>query len=382
MSVGVIRTTRALALALLLLATSAPVQGSDYASLRAEVEARLAALQQRVLDSAHNRDVGPARELFDGWLYHARLTGDHTSWQQAAAALAELEQRSLTPPCSEQAQLALAMHQPARAAVALRACPDLEAGKLQADINLYQGRYAAAVAGMTVLLNRNPLPEYFAWMATWRLYSGSPQEAHALLEAAEKRYHNRNSHQLAWFRLQRGIVALEQRDLETARILFEQSLAQLPGWWLAQEHLAETLVLQGDSAAAATLYDEVIHSTGAGEFLAARAEIALAEGDQALAETLLERARANFEARLETLAGHAVEFFLDHGPADRALALARADYDARPFGDSATLLARALLAAGDAAGAVNVLQPEVDKGWTTPDARRVLAEANARLTPP
>lgn len=187
--------------------------------------------------------------------------------------------------------MALAMHQPARTAEALRACPELETGKLQADINLYQGRYAEAVTGMTELLNRNPLPEYFTWMATWRLYSGSPQEAHALLEAAEKRYHNRNIHQLARFRLQRGIVALEQRDLETARIFFEQSLERLPGWWLAQEHLAETLALQGDRAAAAKLYDEVIASTGAGEFLAARAEIAVAEGDEALADELIERAR-------------------------------------------------------------------------------------------
>lgn len=379
MTVGAIRKTRALTLALLLFAAAVPVQGADYATLRASVEQGLQAVQQRVLDSATNRNVTPARELFDGWLYHARLTGDNDSWQQAAAALTELEQRSLTPPCSEQAQLALAMHQPARAAEALRACPELEAGKLQTDINLYQGRYAEAVAGMTALLNRNPLPEHFVWMATWRLYSGSPQEAHALLEAAEKRYHNRNSHQLAWFRLQRGIVALEQRDLETARILFEQSLERLPGWWLAQEHLAETLVLQGDRAAAAILYDEVIESTGAGEFLAARAEIALADDDEALADALLERARANFDERPAMLAGHAVEFFIDHGPADRALALSRADYEARPFGDSATLLARALLNAGDAAEAVNVLQPELEKGWNTAAAREVLAEASRRV---
>jgi tetratricopeptide (TPR) repeat protein len=376
---ALLRNATALALALLLLTAAGAVHGSDYTTLRDGVEQRLAALQQRVLDSADNRDVTPARELFEGWLYHARLTGDTHSWQQAAAALAELEQRSLTPPCSEQAQLALATHQPARAAEALQACPELAAGKLRADIDLYQGRYAEAVAGMTRLLNRNPLPEYFAWMATWRLYSGSPEEAHALLEAAEKRYHNRNPHQLAWFSLQRGIVALEQRDLERARILFEQSLQRLPGWWLAQEHLAETLLLQADSAGAAALYDEVIASTGAGEFLAARAEIAMAQGDTALADELIERARANFEERLASLAGHAVEFFLDHGPADRALSLARADYEARPFGDSATLLARALLASGDAAGAVAVLEPEVAKGWNTAEARRVLLEAETAL---
>ncbi|MDO8863954.1 hypothetical protein Q6D67_19900 [Haliea sp. E1-2-M8] len=377
------RFRNAAALALLLVAAAVSAQGSyDYATLRTGLEQRLETLQQRLLDTAHNRDLTPARELFQGWLYHARLTGDTGSWQRAATALVQLEQRSLTPPCSEQAQLALAMHQPTRAATALEACPDLDAVRLQADIDLYQGRYAEAVAGMTRLLNRSPLPEHFAWMATWRLYSGSPQEAHALLEAAETRYHNRNPHQLAWFMLQRGIIALEQRDLQRARILFEQSLERLPGWWLAQEHLAETLLLQGESAAAAKLYDEVIAGTGAGEFLAARAGIARADGDEALADDLLQRARANFEQRPAALAGHAVEFFLDHGPADRALALARADYEARPFGASATLLARALLAAGDPAGAVAVLQPEVEHGWNTPEAQRVLAEANTRLTPP
>ncbi|MEQ9464367.1 MAG: hypothetical protein RJQ10_11970 [Haliea sp.] len=374
--------SRIAAALVLLLAIALPAQGSDYAALRAGLEQRLDALQQRLLDTGHNRDLAPARELFEGWLYHARLTGDHGSWQRASAALDELEQRSLALPCAEQAQLALATHQPAGAAAALERCPDVAAGKLQADIDLYQGRYPAAVARMTRLLNRDPLPEYFAWMASWRLYSGSPQEAHALLEAAEKRYHNRNPHQHAWFRLQRGIVALEQGDLERARIFFEQSLAQLPGWWLAQEHLAETLLLQGDSAAAALLYDEVIASTGAGEFLAARAGIAGSAGDEALASALLARARADFDQRPATLAGHAVEFFLEHGPPERALALARADYEARPYGGSATLLARALLAAGDAAAAVAVLQPEVDRGWNTAEAQRVLAEASARLGSP
>jgi tetratricopeptide (TPR) repeat protein len=362
---------------------AAPAYSSDYASLKQDLERRLEALQQHLEGSVEQRDVVPARDLVTGWLYHARLTGEPRSYLQARAALAELETRSTTPPCNEQAQLALATHQPELAARALQHCPDRKDAKLLADIALYQGRYSEAAAVMSQLLNTAPLPEYFAWMARWRAYSGSPQEAHALLEAAERRYHNRNAHQLAWFKLQRGIVALEQHDLDRARILFEQAVARLPGWWLAEEHLAETLQLLGDSEAAAALYDRVIASTGAGEFLAARAEIASAQGDNERASGLLLLARQDFERRLqllpEAVGGHAVEFFLDHGPISTALELARSDYQLRPFGESATLFARALLASGDTARAVEVLAPEVARGWNTEEAHRVLAEARSRL---
>lgn len=371
-----------LLLALLLVASwnSGWAASQDYPTARQVLEQRLAELEARCqTTTASQQDL---EAVVEGWLYHARLTGDTGSLRRAMQSAAHLHDGTGAS-CTLHARLALATHRPGDAADILNECPGssrapLETQALRAEIALYQGNYADAIRHNTELLNRHPLPEHFVRAAHLRGWGGSPQEAHALLEAAQKRYHNGNPHQESWFWLQRGIVALEQGDMERGRLLFERAVDAFPGWWLAQEHLAETLHALGDTQAASALYDQVIASTGAGEFLAARAMIAGVLGDESAAEALLSRARQDFEKRLQTLpeavAGHAVDFYLEHGPRDKALALAQADHARRPFGASATLLARALLQHDRPGEALQVLQPHVERGWRTAEAHWTLAK--------
>ncbi|GAB3274201.1 hypothetical protein GCM10027297_08230 [Parahaliea aestuarii] len=350
----------------------------DYPSLRDRHEQQLAALEQALESSRESGATAPARRLFEGWLYHARLTGELASFDRAETALAELEARSRTaPPCREQAELAMANHRIEAAARALQACPAADNRDLLIDIDYYQGRYQAALAGAVALLNERNLPADYVRLARLRQGTGSSREADALLEAAEQRYHNDNPHQLAWFHLQRGILALERKEYERARALFRRADRALPGWWLVQEHLAETSLLLGDEDLATELYDGVIAATGDPQFIAARAEIDRRQGQREAAEQAIEHARRTLDIRLQehpaAITGHAVDFYLNYGPVQRALELARRDYRQRPYGAAATQLATALRQAGDYRTALDILGAEVDAGWATPDALEELA---------
>jgi Tfp pilus assembly protein PilF len=223
-------------------------------------------------------------------------------------------------------------------------------------------------------------------MSTMRLHTGSPHEAAALLEAAERRYHDNSTHQQAWYKLQRGIIAMSSGQFERARALFYRALKIMPDWWLAQEHLAEVSVYLGDTQTAMQMYDKVIAATGYAEFLTARAELLLQSGQADAANADLVAARAQFDARMalypEAVAGHAVDFYLQHGPADRALALAEADYQRRPYGEAATKLAEAWLQNRRAQDAVDLLHKHINAGWQSADAHYVLATAYGVLGQP
>lgn len=357
---------------------------AGYAALRARQERRLAALEEGLANSTDRRATAPARQLFEGWLYHARLTGELSSFDRAAAALAVLEQRTRDqPPCREQAELALASHRIEAAAAALGACPGADHRDLLIDIDYYRGDYRRALTRAVNLLEERNLPADYIRLARLRQGTGSSREADALLEAAEQRYHNDNPHQIAWFRLQRGILALERGEHERARALFRRADAALPGWWLVEEHLAEVSLLLGDTATAERLYDKVIAATGNPQFIAARAEIDRARGREDEARQALQQARLALDARLQqhpaAVTGHAVDFFLTYGPPAEALSLARADYRQRPFGGAATHLATALRQTGDPEQALQVLLPQLDAGWATPRARAELGRIRDAL---
>ncbi|WP_157976644.1 tetratricopeptide repeat protein [Parahaliea mediterranea] len=356
----------------------------DYWVLKQRHEQHLATLAQALEDSRAARATGPARALFEGWLYHARLTGQLASFDHAEAALAELEARSRgEPPCREQAELAMASHRIEAAARALQACPGADNRDLLIDIDYYQGRYRAALDSAVALLNERNLPADYVRLARLRQGTGSTREADALLEAAEQRYHNDNPHQLAWLGLQRGILALERGEYQRARALFRRAQRALPDWWLVDEHLAETQMLLGDTDAAIALYDQVIDITGDPQFIAARADIDRRLGRETTALTGITRARAALQIRLEqhpaATTGHAVDFYLDHGPAQQALALAWQDYRQRPFGAAATRLARALHKVGEHRQALDILSAEVDAGWGTAEALQTLALIRGEL---
>jgi tetratricopeptide (TPR) repeat protein len=226
------------------------------------------------------------------------------------------------------------------------------------------------------------MPQYCR-LAQLRKKMGSPGEAAALLEAAEKRYHGASATVKAWLKLQRGLIAWDRGRLDEALALYRLADDELAGWWLIDEQIAELTRLTGDSTGAQALYEDVIRRTGLPEHMDELARL-LREG--AAPEKAIEwvrRAEAIHRARLaafpEASAGHAVDHFLQFGSPAEALTLARRNAELRPYGDAQIALATALFRAGHTGEAAELIARIEASGWNTAQLHAVAAQIDAGL---
>lgn len=362
----------------------APPAAADYTAILAKLDAGIA----RGLSLAQRNppDTLVALEVVALHLERAQLGGDYESYARAAALLTQLARdgKPSATHCALQARLDFTLHRLKAAETALKACPaavDAQAAaQLAGDIALQTGRYREAERIFRNLLNESPLPQHFARLATLRARTGAPAEAMALLEAAEKRYHGGSPVMVAWLRLQRGLVALDRGRLDEALALYLLAADALPGWWLIDEHRAEVLNLMGRTKEAQAIYESVVTRTGAPEFLDALSGMESAAGNTARAADLRQRARDLHDARLkqfpEAAAGHTLDHFLaDPANATRAFSLAKQNFAARPAGEAAIGLARALIATQQSRAAVTLLESQLAAGWDTAELHWVLADA-------
>jgi tetratricopeptide (TPR) repeat protein len=311
----------------------------------------------------------------------ARLTGDFDDYQQAELLLVASTATAgpLTRTCVPQAQVHYALHRLGAANAALDACPatvatDIVAG-LRADIAFHSGRYREAEAIYVQLVNQVGTPQHYIRLALLRNRMGSPGEAAALLEAAEKRFHGRSPAMRAWLKLQRGLVAFERGRIDEAIALYRLASDELPGWWLVDEHLAEARHVSGDTAGAKALYEDLVKRTGRPEHMDALARVLLEGEHPDAARSWIERAGTIYRERLasfpEASASHSAEHFLLFGNPLEALALARRSAQLRPFGESLIALAAAQFQAGLAGEAAASIETVLKSGWNTPQAHAV-----------
>ncbi|MEQ1517931.1 MAG: hypothetical protein ABL931_15740, partial [Usitatibacteraceae bacterium] len=279
------------------------------------------------------------------------------------------------------------LHRLKQAAAALDACPasveQTEMASLRADLALYSGRYRDAENTYRALVNDPGIPPNFIRLGLLKKWLGSPGEAAALLEAAEKRYHAGAPTMHAWLKLQRGLVALDRGRFDEALAMYRLASDALDGWWLIDEHIAEVLHLSGKTAEAKSLYESIVARTGNPEFMDALAAIEHELGNKDSAKTLTQKARAIYEKRLiafpEAAAGHALDHFLqDPADAKLALSLAQKNFETRPYGESAIALAKAWMLSGKPERAVPIIEAELAKGWDTAEAYWILGEARQR----
>ena len=320
----------------------------------------------------------------------ARLTGSYDDYAKAEALLATLPAgpKPSASLCLAQARLHYTLHRLKQASAALDACPTTaeptEVAALRADIALYSGRYREAEAVHRALVNDVGIPPNFVRLGLTKKWLGSPGEAAALLEAAEKRYHAGAPTMLAWLKLQRGLVALDRGRFDEALAMYRLAADALDGWWLIDEHIAEVLLLSGKTAEAKLLYESIVAHTGNPEFMDALAAIEHQGGNDGNAKKLLQKARAIYEQRLiafpEAAAGHALDHFVqDETDAKLALALAQKNFATRPYGEAAIALAKAWMLAAKPDRAVPLIEAQLASGWDTPQAYWILGQARQKL---
>ncbi|MEZ4385315.1 MAG: hypothetical protein R3A79_28570, partial [Nannocystaceae bacterium] len=250
---------------------------------------------------------------------------------------------------------------------------------LRADIAFQRGDYGVALAEFLRIADAKPNVTSLARLATYRWKTGDFDGADALYKRALEAYDGTAAQPRAWLRLMRGLLDLDRGRYHEAYAHYQHAEAELSGFWLIEEHIAEIRALLGDSAAAMDLYEDLIVRTENPEFMDALADLKEAHGDEARATALRTAAREAYEALLErypeAAAGHALGHYLDRGDAPaRALELAQANHAARPNGAAVIALAQALLAAGEGAQAQQTIEAALATKWSSAELHFVASE--------
>jgi tetratricopeptide (TPR) repeat protein len=327
------------------------------------------------------------------YVARARLTG---SYDDYAAAQATLDRAfALAPPRAgphlTQASLDFTMHRLGRAERMLDAIdayavpPDfeerVEALAMRGDIAFYRGDYgrAAELYGRVDKLEPGP-GTAFRW-AVYHTKTGRLDLAGRYFDAAVRASRMALPQFRANVELQKGTLELERGRWDAALSRFRAADAIFPGHWLIQEHIAEALVLKGETAAAERLYADIVRRTGNPEYMDALAALASVRGDAAAARAWRGRAGAEWDRRMrlfpEAAYGHALAHALDVRDTGRALDLARRNVQARPYGDALVMLAQAQLRAGDVAGARATIERVVATPWNTAQLHGVASQVFA-----
>jgi tetratricopeptide (TPR) repeat protein len=354
----------------------------------------VAVLDAAIVDALRLIDRKPqdtllALETVSLYIERARLSGDYRDYGKAQALLDAATSRAdkASFPCLAHAKLHYALHRLQAAIAALDACPGtasrVEIAGLRGDIAFYSAHYREAEDLYRALVNQVGTTQQYFRLAMLRQKMGSPGEAAALLEAAEKRYHGGSATMKAWLKVQRGLLAWDRGFVDEALAMYSLASEELSGWWLIDEQIAEAKRLGGDSAAARSIFESVIRRSDLPEHMDELARL-LREGATPEAATdWIERAEAIYRDRLkafpEAAMGHAVDHFIQFGTPAEALALARRNAELRPYGDAQIALAAALFRAGQAGAAAECIARVEASGWDTAQLHAIAAQINAGL---
>lgn len=320
-----------------------------------------------------------------------RLTGSFDDYGAAQAALdrAFADAPAGAGPHRTQAVLAFTLHRLAAADAALDAIaryavpPETdfrrEMDAMRADIALYRGRYDAAARGYAALRGNGADPGLLYRQAVLFSKTGKPDEALALVDAIERQAKLPHAQFLSNLALLRGTIELQRGRWDAAALQFRRADRLFPGSWLIGAHRAQMRALAGDRAGAITRMEGILRTGAYPEVMDALAGMYRAAGDHARAAAWAARAAPLWQRRLaqlpEAAYGHAVEHELAFGSPARALALAQADYRARPYAGSAIALGWAWLANNRPAEALAAVEPVLHSAWVSADQHIVASQA-------
>lgn len=156
----------------------------------------------------------------------------------------------------------------------------------------------------------------------------------------------------AWLEFEEGLLWMRRGEWESARVHLLEATRRLPGYVLAQGHLAEVEAELGESTAAIVRLRAIVSSSDDPDYAHQLARLLLAAGQAEEAERWRLAATQRFDELTqrypEAFADHAAEFWLGIGgdPA-KALALARLNAKERRMPRAYELWLRSALAQGD-----------------------------------
>ncbi len=253
---------------------------------------------------------------------------------------------------------------------------------LRAEIAMQRGLYEVAFAELTAVAAVAPAAANVE-LALYHAKTGDPVKAEALLAAALASTSVKDPRRRAWMKLQIGIIAMDRGELLVALEHLQGADAELAGWWLVQEHIAEVHNRRDKHDKATAIYEELVRTADLPQHMDALAGLYRHTGEPQKAEALIEQSAARWEQQLarfpESAMGHGLQHHLQFGTPKRALELALANHAARPGGDAQVSLARAYLQSGQAAEALAVAERALGTPYRTARLHDVAALAHAAL---
>ncbi|MDC0720977.1 tetratricopeptide repeat protein [Nannocystis bainbridge] len=365
--------------------------GADYASLLAELDQTIQGLRARA--DKRPGDWLTRMHLGSALLERAGLTNQLDDFARVQAVLDEAF--AIAPPGSGPVLVAarfnFAIHRLGEAEKYLdivdrRAVPRRDdqtlARVLRAEIAAQRGQYETAMAELTAIAAAEPMVAT-AELALLHAKTGKPGEAEILLEQALQATGPKDARRRAWIELQHGIVAMERGELQSALKHLHAADAELAGWWLVREHIAEIHHRRDQHAEAIAIFEDLVRTADLPQHMDALAGLYRHTGAAERADEWIARSAARWEQQLarfpEAAMGHALQHYQQFGPQERALELAIANHAVRPGGDAKVALAQAYLGAGQAAEALALVEQALGSPYRTARLHDVAAKAHTAL---
>lgn len=361
---------------------------ATYADLLAVSNDRLALSQARIERTPKE------------WLPHAgagaaalslfRLTGEIAYLDLAEKEITAV--RALAPMPSGvpelRAELALARHDLVGAAreldilslakVALEKPIQSEAAAMRGDLAIYTGNLAEAASLYREAAQIEPHVGVAMRLANLQRVSGEFDAAIATLAEAT-RAEKHTPVVLSSIALQTGMIASARGDYAAAKKWYDRAEALFPGHWLTALYRAEARLAQGETARAIADLERLARDHARPEAMDMLALVWRVRGDNTRSRDWSQKAGAIWREWTSkypaAFSAHAAEHELVFGDAKEALRLARINAQARPYGESRLLLARALMANDQARAGLTEISLAERSGWRSAQLFTIKAQA-------
>jgi tetratricopeptide (TPR) repeat protein len=365
---------------------------SSYSGILAATDIAIANAEAQV--AAANDQWLLHENVARSYLERARFSGNYGDYVAADAALTRAFAVAApgTGPHLVRAQLDFRMHRLAEAerqltlieGYAIPSPPDERAEILamRGDIAFYRGNLKAALQHYKEADRLSPGTATFR-RAIYAMKTGDFERAEITFDQTEREARVLAPQLQAFIELQRGLLDLERGNWPSAENWFRKADRSFPGYWLTQAHLVQMWALRGKAEKAEQGYRKIIERSEQPEVMDALAALYRSQGDAEASREWAERSGAIWAKRLQQFPqaayGHALEHELVLGNPATALALARKNMAARPYGESATMLGWALLANNRPAEARDVLERMGRTAWRSAQQYAALSQAYAML---
>lgn len=370
---------------------TAAASGPSYAALLAELDQHNDFMQKRA--EQRSDDWLTRMHLGASLLERATLTNKPADYARLQALLDDAF--AIAPrgagPVAVAARFNFSIHRLAVAEQYLdliegQAIPQMNdqvvAALLRAEIAGQRGQYDVALAGLTKLAEAVPAvagPPLALHLAK----TGDPARAEELLTAAFAATTPKDSQRRAWLKLQLGILAMNRGELLGALARFEAADAELSGWWLVREHIAEIHHRRSNHSEAIEILQELVRTADLPQHMDALAGLYRHTGETTKADELIAQAATRWDQLYaqfpEAALGHMLQHYLQFGPPSRALELALANHELRPGGDAKTSLALAYLQNNQPAEALATAEQALATPYRTARLHDVAAKAHTAL---